>query len=270
MTRRERLERKVEKRREWADKRDDRSEAAFDAAHRIVDGIPLGQPILVGHHSEKRHRRDIDRAHSNMSKGVEHGKMADHHRSKAAGLEDQLGRSIFSDDPDAVEELEARIAELEAACERNTVVNKAYRKARKKFGSEGDTLNHLVGVGEMTAEEAVAAARLFALCPYHKVPHPTYENSNMRNRIGAARKRIAAIRARACATEKAEAAGGIVIEVAPNTYRPEEAYAKVTFAEKPDRSVLNDLKAAGFSWGNGSWTGYEARIPESVRALVTA
>ena len=56
MTRRERLERKVEKREEWADKARVRSEASFAAASAISDRIPLGQPILVGHHSERRAR----------------------------------------------------------------------------------------------------------------------------------------------------------------------------------------------------------------------
>ncbi|MEY9937623.1 DUF3560 domain-containing protein [Streptacidiphilus sp. MAP5-3] len=38
-----------------------RSEAAWEAGKRIADGIPLGQPILVGHHSEARARRDQER-----------------------------------------------------------------------------------------------------------------------------------------------------------------------------------------------------------------
>jgi hypothetical protein len=39
--------------------------------------IPFGQPILVGHHSEKRHRRDLARIDSGMSKGFEEGRKAD-------------------------------------------------------------------------------------------------------------------------------------------------------------------------------------------------
>jgi len=39
------------------------AEAAQAAADRISDAIPFGQPILVGHHSEGRHRRDLDRMH---------------------------------------------------------------------------------------------------------------------------------------------------------------------------------------------------------------
>lgn len=31
-------------------------------------GIPLGQPILVGHHSERRHRRHLERIESRVRK----------------------------------------------------------------------------------------------------------------------------------------------------------------------------------------------------------
>ncbi len=37
------------------------SNAAYEAAHSIMKHIPPGQPILVGHHSERHHRRDLDR-----------------------------------------------------------------------------------------------------------------------------------------------------------------------------------------------------------------
>lgn len=35
------------------------ADAAAQVAATIAKGIPLGQPILVGHHSERRHRRDL-------------------------------------------------------------------------------------------------------------------------------------------------------------------------------------------------------------------
>ena len=39
------------------------SDTARAAADRISDAIPFGQPILIGHHSERRHRRDLHRMH---------------------------------------------------------------------------------------------------------------------------------------------------------------------------------------------------------------
>ncbi|MFH8253090.1 DUF3560 domain-containing protein [Microbacterium sp. B2969] len=48
----------------------DRAQQSEAVARRIADGIPFGQPILVGHHSEARHRRDLARAQ--RARDIEH------------------------------------------------------------------------------------------------------------------------------------------------------------------------------------------------------
>ncbi len=122
-TRRERKEARLQKRLEWAEGRDQRSDAAFQRAHGIMDMIPLGQPILVGHHSERHARRDQTRIDNAMRDGVDSGRMAEHHREVATNIERQLDHSIFSDDEDAPERMRERIAELEAQRERMKAVN---------------------------------------------------------------------------------------------------------------------------------------------------
>jgi hypothetical protein len=47
------------------------AQGRYEAAHERASYIPMGQPILVGHHSEKRHRRDIERIHSGFGKAFE-------------------------------------------------------------------------------------------------------------------------------------------------------------------------------------------------------
>ena len=96
MTYRERKERRAERRAEWARKRKAKSEAAFSAVKNLADQIPLGQPILVGHHSERRARRDADRISSNMTKGIEHDKMASKHTSVAGGIAHLSSVNYFS------------------------------------------------------------------------------------------------------------------------------------------------------------------------------
>jgi hypothetical protein len=128
MTRRERLERKVEKRRQWAIKADARAAERFKVASNAVTGIPMGQPILVGHHSEGRHRAALKRSNNNMSKGCEARNLATRHRQCASGLERQLDRSVFSDDENAIERLEARITEREAERDRWKAYNASCRK----------------------------------------------------------------------------------------------------------------------------------------------
>lgn len=45
-------------------------------------------------------------------------------------------------------------------------------------------------------------------------------------------------------------------------------YCRVTFAEKPDRSILDALKAAGFFWCKGHCGGKLEQLPAEVKALV--
>lgn len=68
---------------EWSDNADKRSKAHLNTVNEITKWIPMGQPILVGHHSEKRARRDRDRINSNMRKGIDEGKRADYWASRA-------------------------------------------------------------------------------------------------------------------------------------------------------------------------------------------
>lgn len=68
------------------------ADAGYAAARQIMSFIPPGQPILVGHHSEGRHRRDLKRIDSNMSKAVEAGKLADRLEWRVNSLRAQAER----------------------------------------------------------------------------------------------------------------------------------------------------------------------------------
>jgi DNA repair exonuclease SbcCD ATPase subunit len=127
-TRRERLEARAERRREWAAARDRDGDAARDKVHAIADRIPFGQPILVGHHSEKGARADQRRMENGRRRAVENWNMADRHEQKAAGIESQLRTNVFSDDIDAVEQLTEKIGRLEARRDRMKRFNAAVRK----------------------------------------------------------------------------------------------------------------------------------------------
>ena len=54
------------------------SESTLKQVRRERDMIPLGQPILVGHHSEKRHRNHLKRLENRERRGwEEHDKLPD-------------------------------------------------------------------------------------------------------------------------------------------------------------------------------------------------
>lgn len=113
MTYRERRERKAERLREWADKREAKADIHSAAAADYIRDLPLGQPILVGHHSERRHRRDIERFNRNMQSSIEDREKADEMRQRADNIDTAADRAIYDDDPDAIERLEQKIAAAE-------------------------------------------------------------------------------------------------------------------------------------------------------------
>jgi len=169
-TTREKREAKAERYREWADGREAQAKAAQRAAQQVADGIPFGQPILVGHHSEKRHRRDIARIDSGMRATVEHGEKADSMRSRAENIERATAHAIFDDDPDARERLTAKITRLEARRDAMKAANAAFRKEHRE--------------------------RLATLAPYERrsaVPHQSWEITNLGATIRTAKQRLEAL-----------------------------------------------------------------------------
>lgn len=126
----ERKQRKIDRAKELAEKRQSEADASFGAARKIGSMIPFGQPILVGHHSEGHHRRDAERIHTNMRKGVENEKKANFHAERAERLEND--RTISSDDPNALNRLEEKLQKLIAKQEFMKAENK---KTPGKFES---------------------------------------------------------------------------------------------------------------------------------------
>ncbi len=61
------------------------AEQARAAVSRIADNIPFGQPILVGHHSERHARKDAERIQNGMRKTVKMWETADYWQRRAAG-----------------------------------------------------------------------------------------------------------------------------------------------------------------------------------------
>lgn len=96
---------------ELADKARTESNARYAKARQIGDMIPFGQPILVGHHSERSHRGAIDSINNNMRKSIQADEKAAHYERKA----ENYGENIISaDDPEAITKLEEKLAKAES------------------------------------------------------------------------------------------------------------------------------------------------------------
>jgi hypothetical protein len=117
---------KIERYKELADKNRKASDQAAKHAHNMLETIPLGQPILIGHYSEKRDRNFRAKINSGFGKSVELDKKADYYEDKAATAESNT--AISSDDPEAVTKLKGKIASAESNQTKMREFNKLLRK----------------------------------------------------------------------------------------------------------------------------------------------
>lgn len=252
MTRRERLEAKIERRRDWAEGR----------ARKATALLKRNEPFRgdIAFNTQPGHIPERARVIAREDRAFEHREMATHHEAKADGLERQLERSVFSDDEDASAKLEERIAEREALQAHMKAVNVAIRKVRKAHHGfdEAAILMELVIAGIITDAEGLMMARSFALVPYHGLGYPSYELTNNNANIRKDRGRIEDIKRRAVRAAEADAAGGVLV-------KEHGDYVSVTFAEKPEYSIIEALKLADFHWSGGSWYGKVAALPACVR-----
>ena len=81
----DRAEQRAERFAGYSDSRKADAERAHEAVSAIADGIPMGQPILVGHHSEKHARRDADKIQNGMRRAGKMWEQANYWKSRAAG-----------------------------------------------------------------------------------------------------------------------------------------------------------------------------------------
>ena len=109
------------------------SSAAYRRAEELVEHIPPGQPILVEHHSETKHRRALECSWNALGKSVELEQKANYYEAKAKAAEHN--QAIYAEDDDAIENLTAKIAALESLQERMKMANRIV-KGKKQTQNE--------------------------------------------------------------------------------------------------------------------------------------
>ena len=211
------------------------AEAQFTDARGELEHIPPGQPILVGHHSERRHRKAIERSDKKTRQALDTARAAE----SAKWAAKRAGYAISSDDPDAIEALEARLAELEADRELSKAVNAAYRKGG------WEAVERVAGV---TPKILAGAKRVMELAPWMRTPMDT---KNLGANIRRVRQRIEELKAAAERTAAPPIEGeGFSIEEDVDDNR-----IRFRFDERPDRETTAKMKRAGFRWSrrHGAW-----------------
>lgn len=222
------------------------SSARLSSARRLGDAIPFGQPILVGHHSEKRHRRDIEKIDRNMRKGFEASDRAADLASRAASI--GTG-GISSDDPVAVAKLKAELAPLVKQQEQMKAANAAIRKHTKDGAPAQIAALVALGYSEKLA------ARLLEKDFAGRIGFADYQITNNGANIRRIEKRIAELQKKDETPARAPISGeveGLSFTLSENK---DANRTQIVFSGKPSEGMRAKLKAGGFRWAptEGAW-----------------
>lgn len=227
-----------------AEKNDEKATASFGRAKAMGSMIPMGQPILVGHHSEKRHRRDIEKIDNAMRASVEASKKADYYRDRAEST--ACNTAISSDDPNALEKLQEKLEKLTKKQELFKAVNKI---VRSKKTTEIQMIEQIMvlGTSEATAKELILPDR------FGGMGIPRYELTNNNANIKTVEKRIARLKKVESIPHSEEEINGVRMVVSPNDNR-----VQLFFPGKPSEEKRTQLKRNGFRWAPsvGAWMAY--------------
>jgi hypothetical protein len=178
LTYRDRRARRAERLRGWAEKRQTDAAATF-AAHEVYHGD-------VAFNTQPGHIPERARVIAREDRALESLRKADSMESRANGIEAQLAGSIYSDDPDAIPALEARIAKLDA--ERDRI--KAYN-ATARAGHPDESLL------DDSQRADLASGRKYAAFQIKRDQFPSYVLSNLSGNIGRQRARLEELKRRA-------------------------------------------------------------------------
>lgn len=229
-----------------AAKKRSESHAAYAAQRAIADRIPPGQPILVGHHSERRHRRDLARIDRDARKSVEAANAAAYLERKA---QTYGTHAISADDPSAIGKLQSQLTKLEAQRAAAKPINAAVRRAVKAAEKRGEKADHHAIIAALDAPEwaktgLTNVARAFSWTPQLDV-------KNLGANIRRIKKRIAELEATAQREPTPDFIGnGFRITEAKDDNR-----VRVYFDERPSKEVCRAMKREGFRWAPsvGAW-----------------
>lgn len=216
------------------------AETTYNQARQMGEGIPFGQPILVGHHSEGRDRNYRQRIHNTFGKAFDLDKKADHYAQKAAAVGEG---GISSDDPDAIKKLMHQVKQLTENQERMKKINQVIRK--HKGNPEGQH-HALLELGLLDGNVQQLVTPDYA----GRVGFPSYALTNNNANIRRIQQRIKQLQT----NQEREP---VSIQGAGYVYAEDvdENRAMFIFEGKPEKATRDTLKSHGFRWSptRGAW-----------------
>ena len=227
----ERREKKISTLKERARKANELANQEFSRAKEMGSVIPFCQPILVGHHSEGRHRALLKRIETKHRKATEEYDKAAYYENRAETAE--TNKAISGDDPEALEHYQAKLEKLQKKQEFMKAVNAAWKKGKPALMA--------LGISETESEKAVNEKRK---------PCPTWMLSNNNAEIRRVKEKIKVLKKLdGMGEEKIKFIGGeFLVNVEINR-------VQFLFDEIPSSEIRAMLKSNGFKWARslGAW-----------------
>lgn len=195
----------------------------------MASAIPMGQPILIGHHSEKKDRNYRSRIGNKFQQaGIKLDKAA-YYEEKAKAIENN--DAIFSDDPNALDKLTDKLNGMKTTQE----FMKAANKCLKKNDKDG-FLKLQFGTLELW-EQLNVVDRL------HGKGFPSFKLTNNSANIRRIEQRIAQLQKLETKTAYDQTINRIRI-----LENLEANRLQIIFPGKPEEEARKKLKSAGFRW----------------------
>jgi hypothetical protein len=199
-------------------------------SHDIGRNIPFGQPILVGHHSERGHRNAIKKMQRARDKAYNLLKAAERAENSADAASSNY--AISSDDPRAVEKLKHKLTLLEKERDELKQINKLVKK------------NDIAGLKALGLSEQAIHKLFNPQFSYQSKGVPAWAITNLGGNIRRVKERIVQLSQTVKEEERLniEGNGFKVFEDA------EWNRLCFEFDGKPEEKVRSILKQYGFKW----------------------
>ncbi|MFH7241756.1 MAG: DUF3560 domain-containing protein [Spirulina sp.] len=249
----DRKEHRIERLESGIQKAESEAAAQHKQAQEIGQRFAGGQPILVGHHSEGRARRDQKRMWAAMDKACAATDQAKALREKhTAALRNQ---AISSDDPHAIEQLQVKLEALEIRQAEMKRANAQVRKVAKLQVETEEKVRKLASALDVSEQ---MAAQLLTPDFCGRIGFPDYALKNNGANIRRIKARIEAVRRQHDAiAEDGESHETRYDDLGLTVVRNHVLNrVQLVFDEKPSQDVRQHLRhVLGFLWARseGAW-----------------
>lgn len=230
------------------------AESASQRADRMASVIPFGQPIHIGHYSERSDRRYRERIHGTMRKALDLDAQAREAEQRAMAV--GTG-GISADDPDAPDKLLAKLEAAERLQERMKAANKLVRKQDR------------AGLLALGFTDRVID-KLFTPDFAGRIGFPDYEITNNGAEIRRLKQRIAALAATASMETSERTIPEFGLTIRQDT---EDNRLWLLFEERQPAAVAAVIKRYGFKWSptRRAWVRQlNSAAPAMATAIVAA